>query len=59
MLEFPSRSDEDPSTLILKTPGGGKDQLQVWIGLGVNKSMVAASLKSLIEFFAIYQTWEG
>ena len=59
MLEVRSRSDEAPSTLILKTPGGGGDQLQVWIGLGVDKSMVAASLKSSIELFAIYQTWEG
>ena len=59
MLEVPSRSDEAPSTLILKTPGGGGGQLQVWIGLGVDKSMVAASLKSSIELFAICQTWEG
>ena len=56
MLEAPSRSDEAPSTLILKTPSGGGDQLQVWIGLGVDKSMVAASLKSSIELFAICQT---
>ena len=50
------RSNEDPSTLILKTPGGGGDQLCNWEGLGVQKSEDAASLKSSIKFFAICQT---
>ena len=59
MLDDSSRSDEDPSTLILKTPGGGRDQLYKWDGLGVYKSVDAASLNSSIKFFAIYQTWEG
>ena len=49
MLEVPSRSDEALSTFILNTPGGGGDQLQERVGLGVERSVVAASKKSSIK----------
>ena len=59
MLEESSSSEADPSTLILKTPGGGGDQLCRWEDLGEQNSEDAATLKSSIRWTAICQTWEG
>ena len=49
MLEESSSSEADPSTLILKTAGGGGDQLCKWEDLGEQNLEDAVTLKSSIK----------